>query len=248
MNQSLNRVAKISQAHARSLWSWISLAIELVEPWNIRIRVSYIPNYKASISAKITCWEGEQFPLKHRVTGGLDTMNWKTATSGPSSCRRGHYRPWKVISSYSAITIDRDKLERWKHHRCDQADDTDRLICSMTFSDQVRTLILGGYFIVFFCCLDTKPLILGSIWGHHSDRALTLLVAGSWLQELSNALFRGTVTHLVPELCASYNWLFCLFQHFTTKVVKCWKRQNLTFDGIWWPELSPDLMTKYVVA
>ena len=25
--------------------------------------VSYIPNYKTAISDKITCWEGEQFPL-----------------------------------------------------------------------------------------------------------------------------------------------------------------------------------------
>ena len=32
-------------------------------PWYIRIRVSYIPNYKTAISDKITCWEGEQFPL-----------------------------------------------------------------------------------------------------------------------------------------------------------------------------------------
>ena len=65
MNQPLNGVAKIPQAHARNLWSWISLAIELVGPWNLRIRVvSYIPNYKTAMSVKITCWEGEQFPLK----------------------------------------------------------------------------------------------------------------------------------------------------------------------------------------
>ena len=34
--------------------------LELVGPWNLRIRVSYIPNYKTAISDKITCWEGEQ--------------------------------------------------------------------------------------------------------------------------------------------------------------------------------------------
>ena len=62
MNQLLNGVAEIPQAHARKLCSWISLAIELVGLWNLRIRVSYIPNYINAISDKITCWEGEQFP------------------------------------------------------------------------------------------------------------------------------------------------------------------------------------------
>ena len=63
MNQPLNGVAEIPQAHARKLWSWISPVIEIVGPWNLRIRVSYIPNYKTAISAKIICWEGEQLPL-----------------------------------------------------------------------------------------------------------------------------------------------------------------------------------------
>ena len=40
---------------------------------------------------------------------------------------------------FSAITFDRYKLEQWKHGRCVEADDTDRLICTMTFSDQVMT-------------------------------------------------------------------------------------------------------------
>ena len=59
----------------------------------------------------------------------------------------------EVISGYerlpavfSAITFDIEKLERWKHHRYVQADDTDRLICSMTFSDQVMALTLGQIF------------------------------------------------------------------------------------------------------
>ena len=34
----------------------------------LRIRVSYIPNYKTAISDKITCWEVEQFPLKKTLS------------------------------------------------------------------------------------------------------------------------------------------------------------------------------------
>ena len=41
--------------------------------------------------------------------------------------------------------------------------------------------------------MDVKPLILGQICGHVGERAL---------KELSNALFRGAVALLVPELCA----------------------------------------------
>ena len=42
-----------------------------------------------------------------------------------------------VTSGYErspAITFDRDKQERWKHHTRVKADDTDRLICNKTFS------------------------------------------------------------------------------------------------------------------
>ena len=45
--------------------SLISLAIKLVGPSNLLARVSYSQNYKTLISDKISCWEGEQFPLKH---------------------------------------------------------------------------------------------------------------------------------------------------------------------------------------
>ena len=68
MNQPLNGVAEIPQAHVWNLWSWMSPAIALVGPWNLRIRVSYIPNYKIAISDKITCWEGEQFPLRKKLS------------------------------------------------------------------------------------------------------------------------------------------------------------------------------------
>ena len=71
MNQPLNGVAEIPQALARNLWSWISPAIELVGPWNLRIRVPYIPNYKTAISYKIACWEGEQFALKSGNIGNM---------------------------------------------------------------------------------------------------------------------------------------------------------------------------------
>ena len=88
--------------------------------------------------------------LKHRVTGRLDTLSQNIATSDPSPCRQGHFRSWKVTSSFSAITFDRNQLEWWKHHRCIQDDDTDRLTCSMTFSDQVMTLTRGESFQMTF--------------------------------------------------------------------------------------------------
>ena len=91
-----------------------------------------------------------QNTLKHRFTGRLDTLSRNIVTGDPSSCRQGHFRSWKVTSSFSAITFDRDQLERWKHHRCVQADDTDRLICNMTFSGQVMTLTWGQIFNMTF--------------------------------------------------------------------------------------------------
>ena len=45
----------------------------------------------------------------------LDTLSRNIATSDPSSCRQGQFRSWKVTGSFSAITFDRNKLERWKH-------------------------------------------------------------------------------------------------------------------------------------
>ena len=77
--------------------------------------------------------------FKHRVTGRLDTLNRNIAISDPS-CPRGQFRSRKVTGNFSAITFDRDKLERWKHRWCVQADNTDRLMWNMTFSDQVVTL------------------------------------------------------------------------------------------------------------
>ena len=53
----------------------------------------------------------------------------------------GHGRSPAVFRAY--IAFDRDQLERWKHIRCVQVDDTDRLICNMTFSVQVVTLTWG---------------------------------------------------------------------------------------------------------
>ena len=41
-------------------------------------------------------------------------------------------------------------LERWKHVRCVQLDDTDRLICNMTLFGQVMTLTWGQIFKMTF--------------------------------------------------------------------------------------------------
>ena len=49
------------------------------------------------------------------------------------------------------------------------------------------------------------------------------------LEDLSNAFFRGAVALLAPKLCADLSGK------------KCWKRQNLSFDDLWWADFWPDL-------
>ena len=111
-----------------------------------------------------------QNTVKHRVigTGRLETPNRYVPTGDPSLRRRGHFRPWKVNSRFSAISFHIYKLERWKHHGCAQADDTDRLICNMAFSDKVMILTLGQtfsmtFFIVHSTRLDKTNTMLAKI-------------------------------------------------------------------------------------
>ena len=83
--------------------------------------------------------------LKHRFIGRVDTLNRNIATSDPSSCHKvisGHERSPAVFRQWLA----RVKLERSKRNICVQADHTDRLICNMTFSEQVVTLTVGQIF------------------------------------------------------------------------------------------------------
>ena len=91
-----------------------------------------------------------QNTLKRQFRGRIDTLSRNIVTDDPLSCHQGHFRSWKVTSSFSGITFDRDQLERWKHHRCVPADDADRLICYMTFSGQVMTLTWGQIFNMTF--------------------------------------------------------------------------------------------------
>ena len=96
------------------------------------------------------CTKAIQNTLKHRVTGRIDTLSRNIVTGDPLSCRQGQFRSWKVTCSFSGIPFDRDQLDRWKHHRCVQVDDTNRLICNMTCSDQVMTLTWGQTFNMTF--------------------------------------------------------------------------------------------------
>ena len=58
--------------------------------------------------------------------------------------------PERLPAIFLAITFDRYQLEQRKYHRCVQDDHTDRLICKMTYSDQVMTLTWGLIFKVIF--------------------------------------------------------------------------------------------------
>ena len=78
-----------------------------------------------------------------RLQVDFDTLSRNIATSDPSLCLQVHFRSWKLTSSLSGVTFDIDQLEQWKHHKCVHDDLTDRLICNMTFSDQVMILTWG---------------------------------------------------------------------------------------------------------
>ena len=93
-----------------------------------------------------------QNTLKHRISGRIDTLSRNIMTDDPSSCHQSHFRSRKVTSSFSEMTFDRDQLEWWKHHRCVQVDNADRLICNMTFSGEVMTLTWGQIFNMTFQC------------------------------------------------------------------------------------------------
>ena len=95
---------------------------------------------------RLSCTKTIQNTLKPLFTCRIDILSRNNVTGDPSSSRQGHFRSWKVTSSFSGITFDRNQLERWKHHRCVQANDTDRLICNMIISDQVKTLTWGQIF------------------------------------------------------------------------------------------------------
>ena len=99
---------------------------------------------------RLFCTKTIQNTLKHRITGRIDFLSRNIVTGDPSSSRQGHFRSCKVTSSFSAITFDRDQLERWKHHRCVEGDDADRLTCNMTFLGQVMTLTWGQIFNMTF--------------------------------------------------------------------------------------------------
>ena len=114
---------------------------------------------------------------KHRFTGTIDILSRNIVTVDPSSCRQGHFRSYgRSPAVFFAITFDRGQLEQWRHHRCVYADDTDRLICNMTFSDQVMTLTLRSNF---------QHEVSRSIYIYHStrlDKKNTMLVKSiSWL-------------------------------------------------------------------
>ena len=95
---------------------------------------------------RLFCTKTIQNTLKHRFTGIIGILSRNIVTGDPSSSRQGHFRSWKVTSSFSGITFDSDQLERRKYHRCVQADDTDRLICNITFFGSGHDLDLRSNF------------------------------------------------------------------------------------------------------
>ena len=99
-----------------TFWSWKSPAIELVWPWNLRIRVSYIPNYKTAISDKITCWKGEQFPWSLcKKTFGL-TVNLSEALRCDCYATRMNYEWCHFSGQVNKNDFERNVNEKpWLH-------------------------------------------------------------------------------------------------------------------------------------
>ena len=103
---------------------------------------------------KGACFEQKPFKTLSNIGLEVDLTPWvgilRPMTPRSLSCHQGSWqwsRSWKITRSFfSGITFDRAQLEQWKHHRCVQADDADRLICNMTFSGQVMTLTWGQIF------------------------------------------------------------------------------------------------------
>ena len=126
--------------------------------------------------------------LKYRVKDWLDTLNRNIATSDPFSYRRGYFRWWKVTSSFSAKIFHRDQLERWRYHRCVQADDTDRLICnmSMTFPDQVMILTLGQFFKMTF---QGQIIVVWCVWFREKRLLAKWLLCFYWVKNYYRKLF-----------------------------------------------------------
>ena len=90
---------------------------------------------------KSACFGRKSFlTLKHQVTGRIDTLNRKIPSSDPSSWPQGHFMRWNdyVMKGHQQFFGN----QRWKHMRCVQDDDTDRMVCHMTFFHQVMILIL----------------------------------------------------------------------------------------------------------
>ena len=132
---------------------------------------------------RLFCTKTIQNTLKHRVTGGIDTLSRNIVTGDPASCHQGHGRSPAVYRVQLLI----DQLERWKHHRCVQPDNADRLICNMTFSGQVMTWTWGQIFNMTF----QGQMIIHST---RLDERNTMLVKESsckvWVKSYCRKLFQ----------------------------------------------------------
>ena len=214
---------------------------------------------------------------KHRVTGRIDILSRNIVTGDPSPCHQGHFRSWKVASSFSGISLDRNQLERWKHHRCVQADDTDRLICNMTFSGQVMTLTWCQIFNMIFMNMNFINMKV----------KLYIIRCGStretrcWQNKCCVFTESKVITKKTFIAKNGYFWSFCsleskpltlgqIWGDITLKELskallrstvallvlelcaslskKYWNRPNLTFGDLWWPDLWPDLKMTEVVS
>ena len=86
--------------------------LEFWYPWP-KVRSILRPlHYNKSIGENEMCpfWKKTIWnTLKHRVTGRLDTLSLNIATSDPLPCRQGHFRSWKVTSSFLSIPFDRNQ-------------------------------------------------------------------------------------------------------------------------------------------
>ena len=90
-------------------------------------------NWKAPLLDENHSKHSQMSSYRNSWNPELENLDQKPLLMFPRS-----FQVMKGLQQFSAITL----IDKIKHLRCAQADDTDRVMSNITFSDQVMTLIL----------------------------------------------------------------------------------------------------------
>ena len=109
------------------------------------------------------------------------------------------YKRWDAASDYpnlsKACCLCPNRIPNWTLDKLWFPNVQVRIDTSLSylcFKSYYRETSFVKTFFFSFCSLEAKPLTLGQIWGHFSEKAL---------KDLSNAFLSAAVALLVPEFC-----------------------------------------------